>query len=98
MREAKFSIDTLGDKVFEGYTQGEKWNGWACPYFTYEQAERVVQAHCEIGLKAWYDAASDAFSFEISASDEIDSFLGEDIEGKKLYPVGANCWIWEYVD
>lgn len=95
MRETEFSIDTLGSKVFEGYTQGEEWNGWACPYFTFEQAEQVVKAHSEKGLKAWYDPDTDAFSFEIEASNEIDTFKAEEIEGQRLYPIGASCWIWE---
>ena len=98
MREAKFSIDTLGDKVFEGFTNGEEWNGWACPYFTFEQAQRVVKAQTEMGLKAWYNTNADAFSFEVDASDEIDSFPAQEIEGKKLYPVGTSCWIWEQYD
>lgn len=98
MRKAQFLIDLYGDKVFDGYTQGETWNGWACPYFTFEQAERLVQAHSEKGFRAWYDADSDAFSFEIEASDDIDSFSAQEIEGIKLYPIGTGCWIWEIED
>jgi hypothetical protein len=30
---------------FEGYTADERWNGWACPYFTLEQASKIVQRH-----------------------------------------------------
>ena len=47
LREAKFVIEPLGETVFDGYTQDEDWNGWACPYFTFEQAERIVEAYSE---------------------------------------------------
>ncbi len=95
LRPTKFAIDLLGDQLFDGYTQGDEWNGWSCPYFTSKQAEYIVQAHNGKGLKAWYDANSDSFSFEIEASDEIDSFPAQEIEGMKVYPIGARCWIWE---
>jgi hypothetical protein len=98
MRETKFSIDLLGDRDFDGYTTGETWNGWACPFFTFEQAQQLVKVYQENGLKAWYDEASDAFSFEVDAGGglkELDTFPAEEIDSKKYYPVGASCWIWE---
>jgi hypothetical protein len=87
MREAKFSIDTLGDNVFESFTQGEEWNGWACPYFTFDQAQTLVQAYQE----GWYDEDSDAFSFEIEGGSEedVDTFPATEIKGMKVYPIGA---------
>lgn len=98
MRETKFSTDPLGNRIFDGFTQDENWNGWACPYFTFDQAQQIVQAYQENGMKAWYDGASDAFSFEIDAGEgekEIDTFPSQEMNGKKVYPIGAFCWIWE---
>lgn len=97
LRETRFSIDTLGDRLFDGFTKGEEWNGWACPYFTFEQAQTLVQAYKEVGKKAWYDEASDAFSFEVEGGEEtdIDTFPAEEISGRRVYSVGAFCWIWE---
>ena len=99
LRETRFSIDTLGDRFFEGFSMDEEWNGWACPYFTFEQAQQLVNVYGEGGLKAWYDEASDAFSFEIDGNslEETDTFPMSVIDGKKLYPIGAFCWIWEEV-
>ena len=37
-------------EFFEGYTNGEKWNGWSVPYFTKEQAIKVYNT-----LKNKYD-------------------------------------------
>ena len=96
LREAKFSIDSLGNVEFAGYTTGEEWNGWAQPYFDFEQASRIVEAHRTAGERAWYDEGQDAFSFEMG--DEVDTFPSKFIEGQKLYPVGAGCWIWEELE
>jgi hypothetical protein len=38
-------IDALG--VFDALTLGDSWNGWATPYFTKEEGQRIV---------AWVDA------------------------------------------
>ncbi|HEY9285892.1 MAG TPA: hypothetical protein VIP46_20755 [Pyrinomonadaceae bacterium] len=100
LREAKFMLEPLGEKVFDGYTRGENWNGWACPYFTSDQARQLVRAYEEKGLRAWYDEDSDAYSFEVEAGagvKETDTFPAEDVEGLRLYPIGASCWIWEEV-
>src|SRR5215213_4654130 len=94
MRTAKFIIDTYAEMTFEGFTLDETWNGWARPYFTFEQAQRIVQAHTSWGGKAWYDEGEDVFMFEFSR-DEVDAFPAESMDDRKLYPVGAGCWIWE---
>jgi hypothetical protein len=53
MRATTFTIEVYGDVRFQGFTQDETWNGWACPYFTFEQAQRIVEAHQRFGLLAW---------------------------------------------
>ena len=98
MCDAKFSIEVLGARSFDGYTQGETRNGWACPYFTFEQAQQIVKAHEESGHKAWCDEASDVFSFEVEPGrdlKEVDIFPAEGLNGKEFYPIGAFSWIWE---
>jgi len=96
MRGTKFSIDTLGSNEFEGYTQDEEWNGWACPYFTYEQAQRLVDAYRSCGWEARYDDKQDQFVFAIADDpDEHDAYSAIYMEGLKLYPIGAFGWIWE---
>ena len=41
-RKGYFSIDGKADldEIFEGYTDGTTWNGWACVVFTREQMEK----------------------------------------------------------
>lgn len=99
MRKTAFSIDFFEGKVFEGLTTDKDWNGFACPYFTFNQAQSIVDAWKEQGLKAGYEEREDLFFFEVMAfgdDDEecIENFASTEIEGLKLYPIGASCWIW----
>lgn len=98
IRKTKFALEMLGDKIFAGYTQGEDWNGFACPYFTFEQAQLLVKAYIQSGGRAWYEIELDAFCFEVNTDEGgkiVDSYLPEEIERKKVYPIGAFCWRWE---
>lgn len=95
MRSGKFSIESKQDLVFSGFTEGENWNGWACPYFTFEESQKIVKAHIETGQKASYNAILDAFHFEVS--NEYDFYEAIEISGQKLYPIGNSNWIWEEI-
>lgn len=96
MQPAKFIIDFLEGCEFEGYTRGEDWNGFACPYFTFDQAQQIVEAWRETGYKAFYSDKNDEFSFEMQ-SGETDRFPSISTDGVKVYPIGNGCWIWSEV-
>ena len=101
MREAKFSHDFLGDSEFRGYTRDEDYNGFACPYFSYDQALPILQAWVEHGLAANYDENSDEFVFEVSggeAGNEFQRFGAIYANGLKLYPIGVFDWTWAEVE
>lgn len=101
MREAKFSHDFLGDSEFRGYTRDEDYNGFACPYFTCDQAMLILQAWLEHGLAANYDENTDEFVFEVSggeAGNEFQRFGTIYDDGLKLYPIGVFDWIWQEVE
>lgn len=101
MREAKFSHESLGESEFGGYTRDEDYNGFACPYFTYDQAMLVLQAWIEHGLAANYDENTDEFVFEVSegeAGDESQRFSAIYADGLKLYPIGVFEWKWEEIE
>lgn len=101
MRPAQFAIDFLEGKTFQGYSQDEYWNGFACPYFSFEQAQQVAEAWRASGSDARYDGEVDAFSFEVNTGEgakEYESYSGLLIEGMKLYPIGSSNWIWESVE
>jgi len=100
MEKQRFSIDFLDGEIFDGYTNGEYWNGFACPYFTFEQAQAIVSASRARGFDARYDAEADQFTFEMQNSeseDDRDSFPAVKIDNLKVYPIGAHCWIWDEV-
>jgi hypothetical protein len=92
-----FFID--GDEtngVYEGFTRGDNWNGWACPYFSKETGLRIARA-----LKGVFDKDKDQFVFtdeNYDPPEDKEYFEGFDIkttEGKRhVYAIGAFGWIW----
>ena len=88
---------------FEGWTAGQRWNGWECPSFEFDTAMRMVDAwnnaaFSEEAYQARYDEERDAFCFRDGGLEDWDCFGAQtiEIEGKtiKVYPIGAFCWIW----
>lgn len=95
----KFQIDFLPSQIFDGFTTGEDWNGFACPLFPFEEAKRLSKAWEEIGKSAQYLKNQDMFIFErIDNSGEPEFFTPEIINEQKLYPIGAFSWIWSEVE
>lgn len=97
MKQTYFVIDAFENDIFEGFTDDRKWNGWACPYFTFEQAKKVVEVHKRATSNAWYDEKSDTFNFQMDKEDkdDIESYEPIKMEGQKFYPVGNSQWVWE---
>ncbi len=93
MRKLTFTIESYENQFFEGYTQDEDWNGWACPYFTFEESQKVVEAHRKTGQEARFDKNSNTFYF--NNQDEVEFYQHLEFEGIKLYPIGNSTWIWE---
>lgn len=102
LRRAKFSLEMLEDISFEGFTAGDSWNGWDCPYFARETTERVLKASEKNNYRWSYDDKSD--SFLVKHIDDPDDFEAEKfggisimVDGHKtmVYAVGAYSWTWE---
>jgi hypothetical protein len=96
MRIGKFYLDFLDEQIFDGYTKDEQWNGFACPYFTFEQSMKLVDAWRAKGWQAEYNKTSDQFTFKLigfAEGENQDSFSAKQIEGMMLYPIGAFSWI-----
>jgi hypothetical protein len=97
LRKARFSIDALEGQIFDGFTAGGNWNGFACPYFTHEQGNVVLAAFKAAGDKgARFDASRDAFIFGgiDEQWDEPEQFEGFVINGTVYYAIGAFGWCW----
>lgn len=101
MRNAYFSIEALSDQLFDGYTGGQYWNGFACPYFSFEGASRIVSAWQSHGWLAAYDQVADAFVFSVGHDygtgepEGHEAFASVEAEGRRLYPIGAMSWTWD---
>ena len=57
MKKTRFQIEE--DPIFEGFTDGSKWNGWSNPYFTLKEAKKVLNHYqnqeCEESREQWKD-------------------------------------------
>ena len=89
--------DWAAGVTFSAYSNGQRWNGWAMPYFTRENGRRV----CEIVDNMRYDESQDAFvapsddeSYEVFRSQVLV------VEGKEVqvYAIGTGSWWWAPVD
>lgn len=56
-------------KGYQAFTSGQLWNGWECPYFTFEVARQLAQDMP--GLQ--YDPATDEFVREDHCGPEYES-------------------------
>ena len=67
MRKTKFNIDN-NENIYEGYTYGDTWNGWACPYFTKEVADQMTKDYEEA---MYYEERLDAYIVVDSNHDNL---------------------------
>ncbi len=83
-----FSID--GETKYAGYTFGDDWNGFECPYFEKEAADKM-------SMDMMGRAEGDTYVFE-QEDDEpltINSEIIKTVDGdKKVWPIGAYYWVW----
>lgn len=99
MRKSVFALCD-DHNAYIGYTSGALWNGWATPYFTLEEAQRL-QADFNKGVDnpMLYDVAKDEFRIQYDGDDEPYIWEGEDIQTvdgiKHLYGIGAYSHIWD---
>lgn len=102
MRKMMVSCDGLFRA--EAYVDAsDDWNGWLRPYFTFDEARRVldecVDSECS-DVDSWhYDAAFDWIFYHDGMVDAEDVARGMTVETEDgafvLYPVGAGIWTWD---
>lgn len=101
IKKGMFCIDEdMG--IFEGYSSDKIWNGWDCPMFTREMADRICQAFSDNEtITLSYHEQSDCFVVNYLIEGMTDRFEGEDFEIdrgiKHLYPLGSHEWCWSKV-
>ncbi len=101
MRKSLFQIND--GPIYMGYTSGARWNGWATPYFTLEEAQKLQAEFSEGANSAMlYDVNKDEFRLQYENDDEPYIWEGEDIQTedgiKHLYGIGAYSHIWDDLD
>lgn len=107
-RLTTFGIDAIEGITFEGYTLGEKSNGWAMPYFTKEQAIMISQIfnneNKDDNSYSHYDPNNETFEFLFfgQTEEEKEKYPATElcINGliTKVYPIGAGSWTWDEIE
>lgn len=92
-----------GDEfVYKAYTDGADWNGWDCPFFEKEEADRLMSDFNGAGMDGniYYKEENDAYYFHDNnyPEDPDDQYEGLDLDTvdglKHVYAIGAWSWTW----
>jgi hypothetical protein len=103
--EAEFVVDGLNEK-FAGYTNGQTWNGFACPAFEEDEADKIIAALTEPDPgsgngsgKIFSKSADSIIIFEEEYPEEPLVFNCELIETltgtKRVFALGSHVWTWQ---
>ena len=99
----------VGDDTepYVGWTSGDTWNGWECPYFEKDVADKILVDMNALSGIDWgmYDAESDSYKFAYDGEavagqteDNIETFEPQFIETpegkKKVWSIGGWSWVW----
>lgn len=92
----QIGIDDMFDPTLNGYTFGDRWNGWAKPFFEKEDAIRVMEVFKGI---ITYDEDQQAFVVQFEDDDEPVIHKAQQIvvngEVKTVFDIGAGNITWE---
>ena len=99
MHKKLFTIDGF-KYAYIGYTDGDRWNGWATPYFEKDEAMEVMKAYNECTESPmFYNEDYDTFYHFGTEGNSGEMWRGEKCktaEGiKTLYGIGAYSWVWD---
>lgn len=101
LKEEIFEID--GMYKVKGYSFGDYWNGFECPFFTEDVATAILEETLDADLTQdyflsyEYDEEKDMFILETRNIDlEFEAIYIETEAGKRiaLYPIGSWIWCW----
>ncbi|VWC80362.1 hypothetical protein BLA39750_01151 [Burkholderia lata] len=99
---ASISVSLDVGPSYLAYSCGERWNGWECPYFTIEEAMKLLEHPYLHGLR--YDAEGDKFIMDDGDGEDLYEtvFASEVVlvDGNpiKVYAIGAFGWCWNKDD
>jgi hypothetical protein len=96
MKRTKFSIDVISD-VYDGYTDGQRWNGWEMPYLSKAEVMRFLATEPFDENSATTFRWEGETLIETDRDDECSDIVPTiSIEGQTHYRIG-NGWVWEEV-
>jgi len=72
-------------EALDAYSFGERWNGFECPYFTREQANRVLGAFNASGIVTVYSLETDAFYTWYQSDSETPPEALKQLENEELW-------------
>jgi len=89
---------TLADSEasFDGWSNGELWNGWAMPRFELAVCREILKSLGDV--QARFEEEADAFVTVSNGEEETwpaEQIAISDGSQVKVYPLGAGSWIWE---
>jgi hypothetical protein len=102
------SVEALPRLGWDGHGQHDlRWNGWELPYFTFDQAQAIIEWQNIIREDlppAHYHAPTDTFcifmGYQSNDPNEMDNWYtvkGIWIGDVKFYPVVYGSWCWDEV-
>jgi len=104
MEKKLFTLD--GENYFVGFSNGETWNDFECPYFELEECRKIMNTfnkeneELEVNIKLIYDEENDCFIEEDENYEEEEyivyeaTFINVDGINKKVYALGSYNWTW----
>lgn len=87
----EFTID--GETNYKGkHNPDVRWNGFACPYFTFEVAKKIAE---DMNYTFEYNEDRDMITMTYRAcDDDVTEYFGQLFEGVRMYAIGAWDWVW----
>ena len=100
----KLYLDVYEGEFFVAESlMGQRWNGWAIPFFTKKQSLAVWEKLSRVdgsGAKYYYDDVSDEFVYDFEgevsryASTRIIRRIGQNDYSYDGYSLGGQEWCW----
>lgn len=92
-------MDGFDGKLFEGWTDGETWNGWAIPRFEFEVALKVLKELEKDDFSWGFDETDRSFS--IVEPNRVEDVYVVPVEAirvgkqvKEVWSIGGMAYTW----
>lgn len=85
-----------GGPEYAAYSNGERWNGWACPYIEHEQVVRLAESllpYCELV----YHPEDNTWRVVQGEDEDVygETTIEVDDQTVHVFGIGAGSWCWD---